>query len=182
MSHAIVTGSARCLFDDLWALPPRVIADAIIIGVNRSPVFHGLRLDHWVSLHPNYLHEYMVDRIRAHKHANQDYLTWAHICAKHFPVDCTLKELWGGGSGLLAVQLALMVLEVDRVILVGMPIDDQPYVKALPRTWATTEGLKRYRAAWSLASIKLGRRIRSMSGWTAERFESPSDWIEQGLV
>jgi hypothetical protein len=81
----------------------------------------------------------------------------------------------GGSSGLLGAWVAREVAKGDKIVLCGIPMENTPRYD--DRTvWR--EALV-YRQAWIEAFPKLLPYVRSMSGWTREKFGEPDkEWLE----
>ena len=72
-----------------------------------------------------------------------------------------------GSSGLFAVKAALVDFKFDRVLVAGMPMDEERgHVGSKDRPW---RGCMRHRAGWEQAMPHLRGRVFSMSGWTKEQ-------------
>lgn len=84
----------------------------------------------------------------------------------------------GGTSGLFGAILAL-ALGYDKVVLAGIPLDDQGHFYDPPDK--TSGGFKSsfIRNEWKkVKEIYFNDRIRSLSGWTREFLGEPDDaWL-----
>jgi hypothetical protein len=171
---AIVFGSAANAQDDLEAA--RLLApDAPIVCVNdslkactHSPVVA------FATLHPE-RHKRFLEG------ANLDGVAlYAHQECRGWPGKVA-KELWGGTSGLFAVQIALEVMGFAGVICAGVPIssDYGTAYKLQPGRYKWAGGSEvRYRKNWTAALPALEGRVKSMSGWTRDLLGAPSrEWL-----
>jgi hypothetical protein len=174
---AIVCGSAVSLWADLTraqALEPA----ALLIAANDAGQLLA-RVDHLVSIHPEYVAWIRAGR-RLRDHVAPDDQPITHSIRPHPGVDRTWPQTWtGGSSGLLAVRIAL-ALGHERVILAGMPIEDGPRVMDDPRTpprWpaggAPTEVYQKIWADMAETNAAFRQRVRSCSGWTARLLGEP---------
>lgn len=174
--NALVFGGAACIRQDL-ARVPRDWAD-IRVAVNDIGTRVG-RLDHWCSLHPDRFDRW--ESQRAALGLNDSYQLWTRV--PPYPVHkrigrCRQTRHWGGGSGLLAVKVALEQ-GADRVLLCGMPLSRSPHFTAQtewggepwPEWW-------KFLGDWASRYHVLKDRVRSMSGNTRDMFGAPDEeWL-----
>lgn len=176
MSAVLILGAAACLWDDLKALGHW---DGDVMAVNRAGVHYSGQIAHWVTLHPEHLPEWI--EARAVAFGPSEFTTWCQ--REGDDVDNAVTDIGPyGSSGLFAVRIALQRLGYQRVVLAGMPIDDGPhfYDAGGRRSGPTFEW---YRPEWIKARhLEIRGRLRSLSGWTREKFGAPDrEWMNVGL-
>ena len=162
--QALILGAAATLFDDVAAL--RSIVNpwpGIVIAVNRAGLAYWPKIDHWVTLHPEFLADWMLARNGPNR--PETAVTW---CQKDHPgarVDVLARSLpCTGSSGLFAARIALHILGCSHVVLAGMPIDDGAHFYDADgvRSGPTFSG---YRPEWLKAQRnEFKGRVRSLSG------------------
>lgn len=160
MRFALVIGGARCVWSDLAQLEGHTDRFHEIIAVNKAGVDYEGHIDHWVTLHPEFLKGKWIRR----RTGNNDFLTWSH--KPHKVIDRVLVGDWGGSSGMFAVKVALEALRIDRVVLAGVPMDKQPHYDNEEEWWVVYN----YRKAWIRKMEIIMPHVRSLSGWTREVF------------
>ena len=179
---ALVLGGALSLWSDIRAVEAMIGAHwdtvGIVIAVNMAGVHWPGRLDHWVTLHPEFYFAGgnptpRTGPWKSLRLGNSDYWVWTFTGHKHAAsVHRTLSHP-GGGSGLLAVHVALR-LGCPRIVLAGMPIDAGAHFDR-PGKWTAAD---RFQPEWEADVPKLGGRVRSMSGWSAQLLGRPTaEWI-----
>ncbi len=151
----IILGGGDTLDSDISAVPD--IESRTIIAVNDAIKYWKGKLDYAVTLHPEKLREWVNKpcHVISHKRVHG-----AHI-------DQVIPELWGGSSGLYAVQIALKELNAKEVILCGVPMTPTPHFWG--STWTDAD---KYRRGWT-RNIKDLANVKSLSGWTAELLGKP---------
>lgn len=175
MTTGLAIGGARCVWDDL-----RAVEDMSDMAYTEWPGLVGAcnavgetlqRLDHWCSLH--------WDSIEGWKSAR-----WAHFPKRAMPqiwtrnpplgvrTDANITDHWGGSSGLFTVKV-LLEQGCDRVICVGIPLDEQPHFNK-PHQWKMPP---EYRMDWERHYDRIKDRVRSASGWTRELLGGPEKWL-----
>lgn len=178
MTVALILGGAKCVFEDadrffqIWheADSPTLAVLAIndIGAVWRGPMHY------WVSLHPDKLTKWMDDR--AQNGLRGDYITVAHknpTNGSGIKMSRILSD-WGGSSGLLAVKAAKTIINAKKIVLAGVPMDDQSHFFD-NKPW---EHSNSHRFSWSKKFKELMDDTRSMSGWTREHLGEPKpDWL-----
>lgn len=162
---ARVLGHGWSLLEDLEAYGG---PHDVTVAVNRAAISYTGHVDHWVTLHPEKLRHWKM--MRAAAGGSDGYVTWSrreprlvHRIAPH---------VWGGGSGLLAVRVALEEIGADRVVLCGMPMDNGPHCGESD-DWGQAD---RFRPDWEGRAPNLRGRVVSMSGWTRELLGGPEVW------
>jgi len=165
-----VMGGGRCVWDDFTALAAQGFSGHIMcvndIGMYLQKPFH-----HWVSLHPDYL-------IVWKKLLDDHGVSVAEIATHTYREDRPPHTGWRLGnraafSGLFAAQVGVC-LGYDEVVLCGIPADDSGRFFDPP--WAKGNHDSHHaKAAFSEAvahAPEMGKRVRSMSGWTKQLFET----------
>lgn len=173
MRTAIVLGAGgRAVreFHEARALAP----DALLIAVNVAVTRCRRPPDAFVTLHPEKGAGWKANA----PHFPEE--TYSSDVNPYWRPKHIVREKWGGTSGLYAAQIALEELEVERVILAGVPI--LPEARSLygPGPWSE-EHVDQYRAGWLKAFPRIVGRVRSVSGWTRDLLGYPStDWLGTG--
>lgn len=157
-----VLGHGWSLWDDLDVCDPCDLT----VAVNRAAISYEGVVDHWVTLHPEKLAHWR--RLRGERPDRP--VTWSRREPRI--VDRIVSHSWGGGSGMLAVRVALEHLQAGRVILCGMPIDGGPH--AGEETPWKDSGL--FRPDWEKRADELRGRVVSLSGWTRDLLGGPEVW------
>ncbi len=170
-ADVLVLGSAACLWADLACLPSGFITRSQVIAANWSAVAYLGRVDFWVSLHPDLLPGWIGRRCA--QGGPDGFLTVAPIRPARVPVALVFPERWGGSSGLYAVQFALERLGAARVVLAGVPVDDQSYLHGAEPRFAVGAKLERYRDAWRRRAPSLRGKVTSLGGWSRELLGGP---------
>lgn len=168
MTVALVVGGAACVWADAAAALKLVKPDIIITMNDMIPRWPG-HIDHAVTLHPNSLPGWLDDR-RARGRADPG-LVWSY---RQAPRVQKITDDWKGSSGLFAVKVALISLNVQGVILAGVPLDrSNHFTRGKP--WTDCQA---FYCGWAHHKPKIIHRVRSMSGWTRMMFGEPSaDWL-----
>lgn len=150
------------MWDDLNEAPE---AD-LTVAVNRAAISYDGWIDHWVTLHPEKFAYWK--RLRGSRDSQP--ILWSR--REPNLVDRIVSHSWGGGSGLLAVRVAVEHLQADRVILCGMPLDGGPHAGE-QTPW---KDFDLFRPDFKKAANHLRGKVVSMSGWTRELFGGPEVW------
>jgi hypothetical protein len=98
---------------------------------------------------------------------------WTH--RPGFPAYIT--QDWGGSTGLLAVKVALFELKLDVAILCGVPMSAVGNHYRRHQPWGVCDTFHR---GWNSHHDELKGRVKSFSGWTAERLGQPTLEFLQG--
>jgi len=166
MLTARVLGHGWTLMDDIEACPPVDMT----IAVNRAAVAYTGPIDHWVTLHPEEMPHW--EKLRAQAGGPGGYRRWSRRQPPPGPELSITSHQWGGGSGLLAVRVALVELGCDAVYLCGMPMDDGPH-------WGEVEAWRHpnlFRPDWERVADRLRGKVVSLSGWTRDLLGGPEVW------
>jgi hypothetical protein len=146
----------------------------VVIATNETGRDLKGQLDHWVSMHPDKLGRWLEERRKAGRH---DPVLWRPR-HKQPPYKLPMRDVasWGGSSGLMMVTLAVIVLEVDRAVLAGVPIEVEGAHYFSNKPWAEAP---RYRAAWLRYLPRMRNRVKSASGWTRTLLGEPTpEWFD----
>lgn len=178
----LVAASARCLWDDLEALP---LADwpGDVICVNFTGLFFPVHFQHWVSLHGSFLSPWLTIR--------KALVPGPHIWT-HGPASDPGEIAWdfergGGTSSMFACQVAV-ALGYQKIVLAGVPLDDSGHFYDPPQGKFGFSGFGFLRSnyatrtqqiEWTSFHAGFGELIRSMSGRTRSIFGAPTrEWLE----
>lgn len=169
---ALILGGAPSWRDDLAA------AEAILAGLPRLVVAANLaivhyegRIDAGVSYHSEMIAAWAAER--AAGGGNTDFRAFTPSPAG-MPTEI-VDEAWDGSSGLYAVRVALLHLGASGAICCGVPLERDAGHFIFPGQWAP---VTTYRQEWQAVAPLIGERTRSMAGWTAQTFGTPSpQWI-----
>ena len=152
----LIVGDSPGKFDDLerfW----RFGAKHDVCCVNRAGLVFPHKFKYWYSGHPPELLEW------AQMRPDTGAELWSY---RDWPgLNLGLIKITRGSSSLNAVQLALTTWGYSRVVLAGVPLNDD---------------YKLFRDGWTWLDDEMKRQIRSMSGWTAEQFGEPDSTFALG--
>ena len=168
MSVALVLGGAACLHTDLESALSLGEYSGVVACNDAGAWFPG-PLDAICSLHEDKLRKiWLVRRARAGLPPPKVIATKASH-AHQFE-----GQTASGSSGLFALKIALVDLGFDRAVLCGIPMDAQPHFFG-GDWWG---GAKSHKRGWEQALPVIQAKVRSMSGWTAAKFGSPTvGWV-----
>lgn len=129
-------------------------------------------IDHWVTMDPIRFREWQAARASAGIAC--PHTRWS-LGPSPF-VHRWIRNWIDGSSGLLGLDIVLNGLRLRGAILCGMPMDGRPNAfRPARRSWSAYD---RYRPAWLALMKDVAPYVRSMSGWTAERFGMPTpEWM-----
>jgi hypothetical protein len=167
---ALVLGGAPSVWTDLAAAKAMLAGQRhLIVAANLAGIHHQGPLDAWATLHPEHLDEWT----EARGQGGYRVFSPAKVC------DCVdvevAPERWNGSSGLYALQIALEQMNASAAILCGVPMEQAAGHFLTGGPWAPVTS---YRQAFAAALPIHGGRVRSMGGWTADLFGTPSPaWI-----
>jgi len=162
---ALVVGRAKGVWEEVDALKKMATFDAVLV-VGKIGSFYPDEITHWVSFHTHGFSKWAHEReVRGFSEA-QSY--WTSVFKGPMIAEVNGKrigrvECVGGSSGLIAVTVALEVVNADRVALAGIPMDNERGHVDIEKPW---DEAQHYRQAWLDVLPKLTGRVRSMSGWT----------------
>lgn len=170
MRYAVVLGFGNTLWDDLWELREWMDDERpTIIAVNDAGHAYPGAIHHWVTLHPEHLEKWQAMCRRR----RNSYQTWSRRGTEH-DVDHIISH-WGvGSSGLFAVTVAFH-LEIERVVLAGVPMTVAPHADGVP--WQRKE-VNVHWPGWLFHVERMRGRVKSMSGRTRELLGEPTpEWL-----
>lgn len=131
-------------------------------------------VDRAVTLHPEKLPTWLAKRQGQGFPAPRD--VWAHrnyVGVTHWTKD------WSGSTGLLCVKAA-RECGFTHIVTCGvhMLVESDHFVRKQP--WSAAHGFRR---GWMAHARELEKYVRSMGGWTQERFGSPTvEWLQEDIV
>lgn len=158
----VVMGGGRCIWGDIDALKD---FSAARIAVNEIGMHYPGRLDHWLTLHPEYMPGWRL--WRANHCMGEGYVpqTHSHIAAPG------IDHAWSGvhivgGTGGLAAGIVGLLLGYAPVIFAGVPMDNSGHYFDPPSGTTPEFGDGAVRSEWAQAIEIAGGRFKSMSGNT----------------
>lgn len=172
---ALVLGGARDVMADAAAALALFKPD-IVVACNAVGTIWPQAIDFWVTLHPENMPAWQEARAAAGypggfklvAHRQRDGFDW------HTPHLWPEMRRLSGSSGLFAVKVAMEIAGAERLVLAGIPMEPTEHFDR-SEAW---EKAKSFRRAWDLVQDRLVEPVRSMSGWTRERFGAPtSEWL-----
>jgi len=179
MKRALVIGSAPCVADDVAAAP-----DWPVIAVNWAVIRHLGPIEFMASIHRALVYKSIIAR-RA-LGGDMDYTAYTKVPANRgipvvLPPTRVVAErqtLGPGSSALFAVEIALR-LGYERLILCGVPLEGNKTLQENGPEERIRFGknfFETFRGKWLKHRDLLEPHVRSMSGWTREKFGPGEDW------
>jgi len=169
---ALVLGGAACIHTDIEGALMLFTPD-LIIAINDIGMIYK-NVDHWVTKHPAKFPGWIKGREVNKLPPVPTLWTSDH---RKIPGGYVIHrtESNDGGSGLLAVRVAVHKLGCTKVVLAGVPLQRQDaHYFSVGIPWKEA-GI--YRRGWVQAK-KLHPFIKSMSGWTKEILGAPTvEWL-----
>jgi hypothetical protein len=168
--RALILGGADTLHVDRAAAFALFEPD-LVIACNHAGRDEPGCVDHWASMHPEIMPQWVRDRARAGRPTAANYWHPRHKPA-YLPSN-PIRSV-GGSSGMLCLMVAKQ-LQVTHAVLAGVPMtkmnrhydDGKPWYEA-----------RQYHPAWIRQRDELAPWVRSMSGWTRELLGEPSEeWL-----
>lgn len=174
---AIVCGSARCLWDDLAELEG---VDADLVAVGFSGMALPRRPVHWVSQHA-FDFQWMLPYLKRGRVLTDSGLFVRHIethsnracaCVLHVWPKSVMPDRGSSGESAARVSLAM---GYERVILAGVPLDDQGHFYDPPPglMGASYYNYSTYVKSWESSAAEFAGRVRSVSGLTRDLLGAP---------
>lgn len=177
MTIAVILGGADNLGSDL-AAALKLFTPDIVIATNHAGKDYEGHVDHWVTMHPEKMMAWVTERHKAKRPAAGQ--LWKPQ-ERHNPNGLDFRNVpsWGGGSGLLAVTVAVRALKV-RAVLCGVPMQAalSHYDDKKKQPWRECPV---YIKSWMIPKRHAEYKdyIRSMSGWTREFLGHPTrEWLD----
>ena len=172
---ALIIGGAEKVYEDIAAAKELFNPD-LYIAVNDMGMYIE-DLDHWATMHPEKLYAWL--RFRRVRKSYKDPMLWTAVHKKEhfnrtdlFPLNQVQSK--GGGSGLLAAELAIHL--GHKGVLCGIPMSAEAGHIVRKQVW---KDCGRYVRGWIIATPKIKDHIRSMSGWTQQQYGAPTkEWLE----
>lgn len=175
MRSCLVLGSAMCLWEDVEAAL-RVGEYDAVLAVKLAGIAWPGELYSWVTLHPEWMHDYLKRRKARGYPAPREVVAEkkaygvTRIASARWPE----QKVRSGASGFFGVKVALDD-GFDRVVLCGIPMEQQIGRIDGRDGWPAANT---YRPAVLAVKDRIKDRVRSMSGWTAEQFGKPDPaWL-----
>jgi len=171
----VILGGANTVFTDIEAYIARAGMPQHVIAINHVGMHYGAPIDIWATLHPEYMDGWIKARdiksfpraraLASHRELNSH----ERRVIPYPPGQVIVHHDLGGSSGLLSVIIAMQQWK-DDIVLCGIPLEDDKAHFFSDRPWSFAEN---YRAAWWKHRNVIKDRVRSMSGWTREKFGHP---------
>lgn len=169
MSVAAVLGGASGNLDELAALRAMVNVDAVFAVNDAAAEYAGDDLAAFVTLHFEKLPTWLEKRRSLGLTAPREVIGHEQQPLVTRVVDYRWPGMnASGSSGLFAVKVALE--QYDRVVLCGVPMDATRGHYFTDQPWHEVNG---FFSGWEIALEFIKDRVRSMSGWTAEKLGRP---------
>lgn len=171
---ALILGGADCLKADMDAALA-LFTPTVIIATNNAGFDYPGPLDHWATMHPEKMPEWVK---RRRKNGYPDAGTLWHPRIRTPPNGLDMRDcphFNGGGSGLFAISVCIRALQM-RGVLAGVPMQVERAHYDDPKPW--TDGAN-YLKSWRSHLREYEGRIKSMSGWTRELLGGPDQgWLK----
>lgn len=174
---AFVLGGAECVWDDLESA--RAISSPdIVCCINDIGVDYIGDIDYWVSYHADKLVIWVNKRKKLGLTPARELWT-GNVRTRFLPANIKKFKNTGGSSGLLATRLLLDESDATHIILCGVPLNpDMPHYHNAKNRQPWKDG-RTYQKHWIEQKASLSKRVKSMSGWTAELLGTPTrKWLE----
>lgn len=172
---AFVLGGADSLWTDLEQAHALAKPDLVIATNNAGRDYPGA-VDHWVSMHSDFLPMWAAKRAAAGLPPAGKFWSAAH--RQGGPPDMARIRSPGGSSGLLAVYVGLE-LGCTHMILCGMPMHQNGHHFDNKAKW--TEA-RQYWQAWERVLPVIRGRVKSFGGQTFHWLGCPTgEWLDAEL-
>lgn len=170
MDEALVVGSGCGIWEE-YSLGAAAVSAPAIIAVNLMTVMLPL-VHHAISHHATVIVH--LARARRAMASMIPYDTETHSSEYHAELGHVWRDLrdLGGDSGLLAVQIALR-LGAERVVVVGVPLDQQGHFYDDPTTRTGGDDHTNYRALWRKVAPELAGRVFGVRGFLRDLLGPP---------
>jgi len=132
------------------------------------------KVDHWCTMHPEKMDSW-IEKRRANGYPDPKAFWTAYERTGRTTFDYEMIRNTKGGSGLLAVYVARK-LGYKKIVLAGIPMHQQFEHYHTPGTWRECHF---YQVVWEHdKSLTEFDDVRSLSGWTKERYGEPTlEWL-----
>ena len=173
----IVMGGAKCVWDDLNEASKIISLPFDLAAVNDIGVYYSNRINHWLSLERKISEWYEQ---RNNNHYDMRLLVHVYYHDKLIDHKRHINYFWKMNespimSGIFA-PIALKSLGYSKIILAGIPSDEQPRFFDPPNK--KYHASKASKSNWLNFQDYFGDSLRSMSGYTRELFEEPTrEWL-----
>lgn len=178
MRTGIIVGRAAAALDEYDAAQLLGAFDCCLV-VGKMAVDFPHPIDHWVTFHAALYDKWSAEREARGHPAPMRY--WSAIYrGRKLGEHETSRTLdfvpcIGGSSGYMAVQVALDMLGLQRVVLAGIPMQADAAHYGDARAW---DEANFYWATWERNLSTLRGKLRSMSGRTRDALGAPtSTWL-----
>lgn len=167
----LIIGGGRCVWDDLARFNDKAFGGTRM-AINDIGQHYMGHIDHWATLHPEYMHGWLHYR-QTHVMSG-DRPPLVHSDKAHHAVDYAWSlQTSGGTSGLLAVWVGIL-MGFDPITIAGVPMDGSGHYFDPPDYSKTDFHQAHIRASWDWAATEIfDGRVKSMSGWTAKLLGTP---------
>jgi len=162
-----IIGGGRSVWDDL----DQFSINGDVMVVNDIGCHYHQRIQHWVTLHPEYMPGWLHYRIGHCYGESVPPRTHSHKAHKDIQYHWNLPNV-GGTSGLLACFIGL-AMGYENIVLAGIPCDnsghyfDKPSVKTIFKD-------KVIHSVWQRAKNNVFEgRVKSLSGYTRDWLGEP---------
>lgn len=166
---AVLLGGARCIWADLELLKDFAGARA---AVNEIGMHYAGRLDHWLTLHPEYMPGWMLWRLNHCMGEGHRPQTHSHHAAPGIDHHWANVDLVGGTSGLAALYV-LAMLGYRPIVAAGIPMDDSGHYFDPPAHKTPEFGDGAVRSEWQQGCDILRGIAFSVSGNTRAWLGAP---------
>lgn len=181
MKRALIFGRAQGIWDEVRAAQAMASFDRTI-GVGPSVLDYPGEVTDWVWFHTELFEDIGLRRVRRGFPPIQNYWSIKHGGKTRIGTanDVPIKYIdWtgGGASGLIACVIALRELQMDRVVLCGIPMTAEGGQYDSIKTWKEAT---KHQHAWVENKGMLLGRVRSFSGWTLQLLEGKTptkEWL-----
>lgn len=171
--RVLILGGARSVFidmNDAYRLCPEYDA---VFGIN-DIVQEVPEITHALTMHPDKMPKWLEGRVDNGHSTDLEFWTAAD---KKVPPDLPFQRIRNtrGGSGLLAIYVARH-LGFNKIVLAGIPMTQEGEHYHTSGKWREC---RLYRVVWENESTEKDD-VRSLSGWTREKFGEPTiDWFNR---
>lgn len=177
MKTAVVIGGASCVWDDLVAAE-RIGEYGTLIAINDAGAEYAGAVDYWVTLHAEKMGIWVKKRAEnGHAPASNLIVHEDNTVADRLKNGLSAEMFpytWAGSSGLFACEFGIRKLRLDRIVLCGVPMNEDPHFFD-PKPWVAVAG---FWEEWPKALPHIKDRVRSMSGRTKELLGQPTrQWL-----